>query len=617
MYECPSCGGDLRFDIPSQMLKCEHCDSVFDSYAVNKEQDAEERVITKDASEFRDSEAVVGSDGAAAASGIGENAINTGDEPVKNGVSVSSDASESDTETKKADEFQVTIFTCASCGAEISSTNLSAAGFCSYCGQPAVFSSRVTKERRPEKIIPFKIDKSTCKDRFIKRMKGALYAPKELTDPDALSNFVGIYMPYWIYDFTVGPRVVVPVQRSKRNGNYIYTDKYDLDIDMSGEFVGMAFDASSSFSDHIAEVIAPYDAKDMIDFTPSFLCGFYADISDVPSETYQDDAEAAVINYSYQQIDDVCRKKNFERSGHNVNQFNAKTVTNLQYAGEKEAMLPVWFLTYRKDERVCYSVVNGVTGKISSDIPVDYKKFAIATFFIAIPIFLMLNLQFTIPAKATLIISMILNLIVLILYITELSHLDTKDSLSEDQGYAAVRAKGKLGSGDKVQSNAFKSLGNKLAPKEKGGGCVSVIAVVMAAYWCIEVALGAIYVVIEYWPVIVFGLIVALIWFGVVTLKDRIKKENADAKKAGGKKNKVKRNRAYGYYELIGIVMGFIVTGAVLMWSPIDDIIYYGASTLAFAGIVITISGMIRKYNILSTHPIPEYFDRNGGNVHA
>ncbi len=613
MYECPSCGGDLRFDIPSQMLKCEHCDSVFDPYAINKEQDAEERVITKDASGFTDGDALTDGVDTEAKSGIDRDVINAGDD------SISSDAYDSGTETKTTNEFQVTVFTCASCGAEISSTNLSAAGFCSYCGQPAVFSSRVTKERRPEKIIPFKIDKNTCKDRFIKRMKGALYAPKELTDSDALSNFVGIYMPYWIYDFTVGPKVVVPVQRTKRKGNYIYTDKYDFDIDMSGEFVGMAFDASSSFSDHIAEVIAPYDAKDMIDFTPSFLCGFYADISDVPSETYQDDAEAAVINYSYQQIDNVCRKKNFERSDKNVNQFNAKVVTNLQYAGEKEAMLPVWFLTYRKDERVCYSVVNGVTGKISSDIPVDYKKFAIATFFIAIPIFLMLNVQFTIPAKATLIISMILNLIVLILYLTELSHLDAKESLDDDQGYAAVRAKGKLGSGDKVQSNAFKNLGSKLAPKEKGGGCISVIAVVMAAYWCIEVFLGAIYIIIECWPLIVFGLIVALIWFGVVTLRDRTKKENADAKKASRKNNKntVKRKKAYGYYELMGIVISFIVTSVVLFWSPIDDIIYYGASTLAFVGIVITISGMIRKYNILSTHPIPEYFDRNGGNVHA
>ena len=44
MYECPGCGQNLRFDIPSQMLKCTHCDSLYDPYQYNAGEDAKESV---------------------------------------------------------------------------------------------------------------------------------------------------------------------------------------------------------------------------------------------------------------------------------------------------------------------------------------------------------------------------------------------------------------------------------------------------------------------------------------------------------------------------------------------------------------------------------------------
>ncbi len=34
MYQCRSCGGRLRFDIPSQQLKCEYCGTLYDPYSV-------------------------------------------------------------------------------------------------------------------------------------------------------------------------------------------------------------------------------------------------------------------------------------------------------------------------------------------------------------------------------------------------------------------------------------------------------------------------------------------------------------------------------------------------------------------------------------------------------
>ena len=42
MYECQNCGGNLKFDIDSQQLKCDYCLTVYDPYQVIKENDAVE-----------------------------------------------------------------------------------------------------------------------------------------------------------------------------------------------------------------------------------------------------------------------------------------------------------------------------------------------------------------------------------------------------------------------------------------------------------------------------------------------------------------------------------------------------------------------------------------------
>ena len=43
MLSCPNCGGNLKFDIPSQQLSCEHCHTLFDPYDFDgKTSDAEE-----------------------------------------------------------------------------------------------------------------------------------------------------------------------------------------------------------------------------------------------------------------------------------------------------------------------------------------------------------------------------------------------------------------------------------------------------------------------------------------------------------------------------------------------------------------------------------------------
>ena len=150
MYVCPNCGGNLRFSPTAQQLECTNCTSLLDSYSVTKEKDAEE-----------------------------------------------------------SNEYEVTIFTCPQCAGEIYSTDNTAAGLCSFCGASTILDSRISKEKRPAFIIPFKKTKEDCKREYTKRIRKAVFAPNELRDPKHIEGFRGIYMPYWVYYITQKGRITL------------------------------------------------------------------------------------------------------------------------------------------------------------------------------------------------------------------------------------------------------------------------------------------------------------------------------------------------------------------------------------------------------------------------
>ena len=195
MIQCPNCGGSVVFDIASQQMKCGSCSSIFSPYDFQYGNGAEE-----------------------------------------------------------SNEYDVVIFKCPQCGGEIASTDESAAAFCSYCGSSNILESRLTREKRPAYIIPFKKTKNECKKLFSKRVSKALFAPSDYKN-SKVDSFRGIYMPYWLYDMSQRGSLGVKSSTSHRSGDYIITDHYLCTGDIDSVYNGISYDASSTFADDISEEI--------------------------------------------------------------------------------------------------------------------------------------------------------------------------------------------------------------------------------------------------------------------------------------------------------------------------------------------------------------------------
>ena len=127
-FRCTNCNGDIRFDIESQLMKCDHCGSTFDPDSFRVRNVSDEEVLR---------------------------------------------------------DQGLTLFLCSGCGAELQGTEESEVGFCPYCGGQS-FLKKGSGGGEVENILPFQITKDRCAELFRQYARGVRYLPKDMKRPEHL-----------------------------------------------------------------------------------------------------------------------------------------------------------------------------------------------------------------------------------------------------------------------------------------------------------------------------------------------------------------------------------------------------------------------------------------------
>ena len=578
MYNCRNCGGNLRFDIPTQRLKCPYCETDYDCYDFDNEESAADQ-----------------------------------------------------------DSYDVTVFSCPACGGQIISNDENVADFCSYCGSSVIMESRMKREKRPHKIVPFQKTSEDCVSAYKKKLKNAFFAPRTLKDPQFFEKFRGIYIPYWSYSFSHKGNVSLSATHEYQKGDYEITDHYHVTGDIDAHYDGIVFDASASFDDAISEAIAPFDTTQMKDFVPAYLSGFYADVADVPADLYEGMANNLANEESIRNIsrDREAGKYRITDSDDTVS-MNRKLCTSID--PPVAAMLPVWFLTWRSHDRVAYIAVNGQTGKVAADIPIDIRKYLITVLLCSIPIYFILNAVLSLTAPTTLFLAGLFSLITGIIYYEEISTIRKKDTRELDLGFQRVESQKKrkktsaesidematediLPDEDSVSLSAVeknskkgKEMVKKMQKHGKGnkkkedkvplGERVNTVCLVVSFILLVisfafgffnEGFFGAIFNRFTLNTALTTG--VFFLWW--LILED------------GQEANSVYKP----HLGIFGSQIVTVVAALINIIHPVSDIIYYVGITIVYLGIFITLIQVIQKYNLLITRPIPELHNRGEGQV--
>lgn len=351
-YQCPACTGPLHFVGSSGKLECDYCGSSFtvaEIDALYKDKVDEAKTAAdkeKEAAEER------------AANEKAEEAENTPDfaDDVKN---------------DEWNKDEISMYNCSSCGAEIISEKNTVATSCPYCGNPTVIPGQFNGGVMPDYVIPFKYDKNAAVNALTNYYKGKKLLPKVFSKQNHISEVKGIYVPFWLYDGEIYADVSMVGTNTHvhRSGEYEITETDVYNIRRAGTvpFTKVPADGSEKMDDALMDSIEPFDYSELKDFSTSYLPGFYAESYDVSKEKCLPRIKTRV-----------------ETSALNIMKNSAMGYQTLTVSGSRFTMknckaryafLPVWLLNTQWKGKNFQFAVNGQTGKIVGNLPVDKGRF--------------------------------------------------------------------------------------------------------------------------------------------------------------------------------------------------------------------------------------------------
>lgn len=132
-------------------------------------------------------------------------------------------------------------------------------------------------------------------------------------------------------------------------------------------FERIPVDGSEKMDDTFMESIEPFDYKEMVPFSTAYLTGFLADKYDVDAEAAVARADARVVKSAEGCLADTVT--GYTRVTSNGDCAVIKDENAVHYA-----MVPVWILSTRFEDKPYTFMMNGQTGKVVGSLPIDYGK---------------------------------------------------------------------------------------------------------------------------------------------------------------------------------------------------------------------------------------------------
>lgn len=336
--KCPACGAKIKFNPKNQSWDCEYCGEKFSLEEMKKHKNA----------------------------------------------------SSEEANNKEKGKKELDLYRCKNCGAEIVADETTTATFCVYCGSTAILKDKIIDGISPDLIIPFKKVKEDAVEAFKKVTKHKPLMPREFKNPKNIEKIKGIYIPFWAYDLVCDGNCTFDCKDVKTwsdsKYHYTKTDTYLTEITEHSEYEKVLADASSRFDDNLMDSIEPFNYKELIDYNHAYLSGFFAEKYDVSQEDSLKRAEDRTMKTCIDLAKEQAHHQTKIVKTNNFNLVNDKT---------SYIMLPVWMLNIKFNDKIYTFAMNGQTGKIVGNIPLDKKKICLWSVLIFVTLFICVSLFVT------------------------------------------------------------------------------------------------------------------------------------------------------------------------------------------------------------------------------
>ena len=302
------------------------------------------------------------------------------------------EAPKSETVGKGAQQFEFTIETmeraiygwgearkaleCQNCGAEITLPVQAMTATCPFCASSKVVHRPASQDiLRPKFLIPFKIEEQVCMKIAREWLGSTWMTPKELRQAAMVADFIPIYLPFWTFDATATSKWQAEVGHT-REERYYDRSSHEWKTRTktvwrweSGQ-VQLPFDdvliqGTRFISRLLLGRINVYKFDGLVPYEPSYLAGFQAQSFDITLESAWEESRS--------EMREVTRRECIAKaSSLKIRNFSM----DLDFDGEtwRYILLPVYVASYVYSGRAYQALLNGQSGEISGQRPVNWKK---------------------------------------------------------------------------------------------------------------------------------------------------------------------------------------------------------------------------------------------------
>lgn len=275
-------------------------------------------------------------------------------------------------ENKEAEEFcsHMNEYSCPNCGAQIAADENTAADFCYFCHNPIVLVGKLSGQKKPNKIIPFKFDKASAEEKFLKYAQKKWFVPSDFFSKEHAQKISGVYFPFWITDADTSASIDASATkvRTWRLGDYMYTETSRFKVSRGGDihFEDIVTSAISDADKKMLEGILPYPSESLTEFCVPFLLGYTAKKRDIERSQIVPEVRGKMNMYAKTLLNNTI-------IGYNTVNILESNV-NIYKSHWEYALMPIWILTYKKGKKTYTYAMNGYTEKIYGELPISFAK---------------------------------------------------------------------------------------------------------------------------------------------------------------------------------------------------------------------------------------------------
>ena len=322
-YKCPNCGGPLAFRGDLNKMVCEYCDSQFDMSEFSQDTQVKEEVTDWQQSA-----------------------------------------------TQQMDGTGMKEYVCNTCAAVLVAEENVGATECPYCGNPLVIKDTFEGINLPDGIIPFAVDKAKAQEALHNFYKGKKLIPDSFIDKNRIDNINGLYVPFWLFDCDTDGDCFYRATKEREydKGDEVWKEIEDYAVTRSAKmrFEKVPADASKEMKDAYMDSLEPFDYSKITDYNPAYMSGYVANKYDEDANAVKERVDGRIRSTAKQKIRDTVK-------GYSSVNATAENI-NIRDGRVRYCMLPVWMLSTQWNGQVYSFAMNGQSGKVVGDLPIDSGK---------------------------------------------------------------------------------------------------------------------------------------------------------------------------------------------------------------------------------------------------